>query len=279
MPTYETDGPISIALDFEIGSVWIRASKRTDAVVEVRPTNAARDADVKAAELTQVDFSGGRLTLKGPKQRTVFSNRKGSVEITVELPVGSEVHAESPMSDFVTEGPLGDCRIKTSMGRIQVDRAENARIKTDMGDIRLGTASGNAEVIGSGRIEVGTVGGRLTVKNSNGDTEIDEVRGELTANSSNGRIHVGSAEAGVEAKTANGPIRLGRIVRGKVNLQAGVGDVEVGIAEGTAAWLDVHSKFGAVRNELGPAQGPGDAPETVEVRGTTQVGSITVRRA
>ncbi|MBO1416267.1 DUF4097 family beta strand repeat-containing protein [Streptomyces sp. FH025] len=279
MPTYGTDGPISANLEFEIGSVWINASKRADASVEVRPTNPARDADVKAAELTQVDFSGGRLTVKGPKQRTVFSNKKGSIEIVVELPAGSEVHAESPMADFVTEGPLGDCRLKGSMGRIQLDRAESARLKLDHGDIRLGTVAGDAEVFGAGRIEVGSVGGRLTVKNSNGDTEIDEVRGELSANASNGRIHVGHAGSDVEAKTANGHIRLGRVVRGKVTLQSGVGDLEIGIAEGTAAWLDVHSKFGAVRNTLGAAEGPGEARETVEVRGTTQVGSVIIRRA
>ncbi|MER6303948.1 DUF4097 family beta strand repeat-containing protein [Kitasatospora sp. NPDC001539] len=279
MPSYETDGPISAALEFEIGSVWIRASKRTDAVVEVRPANADRDADVKAAELTQVDFCGGRLTLKGPKQRTVFSSKKGSIDVLVELPAGSEVHADSPMADFVTEGPLGACRLKTSLGRIQVDRADSVRLKTDMGDVRVGTVTGDAEVTGGGRIEVASVGGALTVKNSNGDTEIDEVHGALNANASNGRIHIGLAEADVDARTANGHIRLGRVVRGRVSLQSAVGDVEVGIAEGTAAWLDVHSKFGAVRNALGMAQGPGDARETVEVRAQTQVGSITVRRA
>ncbi|MFJ8475396.1 DUF4097 family beta strand repeat-containing protein [Kitasatospora sp. NPDC094011] len=279
MPTYETDGPISASLDFEIGSVWVRASKRADAAVEVRPTSADREADIKAAKLTQVDFSGGRLTLKGPKQRTVFSSKKGSIEVLVELPVGSELHLDSPMADVVTEGPLGDVRLKISMGRIQLDRADSARLKTDHGDIRLGAIAGDAEVAGAGRIEVGAVGGRLTVKNSNGDIEIDEVHGELTANASNGRIHVGLAEGAVDAKTANGHIRLGRVVRGKVSLQAGVGDLEIGIAEGTAAWLDVHSKFGAVRNELGAAEGPGQARETAEIHGTTQVGSVTVRRA
>ncbi|MFE2724631.1 DUF4097 domain-containing protein [Kitasatospora sp. NPDC059327] len=279
MPTFETDGPISASFEFEIGAVWITAGKRTDAVVEVRPANAAREADVKAAELTQVDFTGGRLTLKGPKQRTVFTNKKGAIEVQVELPAGSQVHADSPMADFVAEGPLGDCRLKTSMGRVQVDRAESVRLKTDHGDIRVGQVAGDAEVSGSGRIEIGTVGGALTVKNSNGDTEIDEVTGELTANASNGRIHVGRAGAGVDAKTANGHLRVGRVVRGRISLQTGVGDVEVGIAEGTAAWLDVHSKFGGVRNTLGEAQGPGDARDTVELLGRTQVGNVIVRRA
>ncbi|KJS60587.1 DUF4097 family beta strand repeat-containing protein [Streptomyces rubellomurinus] len=279
MPSYETNGPISATFDFEIGTVRITAGKRADAVVEVRPTSDSREADVKAAQLTQVDFTGGRLVVKGPKQRTVFSSKKGSIDLQVELPAGSEVELDSPMADVVTEGPLGDLRLKTSMGRVQVDRATSVRLKADMGDIRLGTVAGDTEVSGAGRIEIGTVTGTLTVKNSNGDTEVDEVHGELTANASNGRIHVGLAEAGVDAKTANGHIRVGQVVRGKVFLQAGVGDVEVGVAEGTAAFLDVHSKFGAVRSDLGTTEGPGDARETVEVHGRTQVGSIVIRRA
>ncbi|MET8542350.1 DUF4097 family beta strand repeat-containing protein [Kitasatospora sp. NPDC004799] len=279
MPTYEIDGPISAILEFDIGSVWIKAGKRTDAVVEVRPANPAKDADVRAAEQTQVDFSGGRLGIKAPKQRSVFTSKKGGIEILVELPAGSDVHSESPMAEFVTEGPLGDCRLKTSLGRIQVESAESARLDSGFGDVRLGATTGDAEVSGAGRIEIGSVGGRLTVKNSIGDTEIDEVHGELHANASNGRIHIGSAEGNVDAKSAHGHIRVGRVVRGQVTLQTSLGDVEVGIAEGTAAWLDVHSKVGGVRNDLGPTRGPGDAVETVEVRGRTQVGNVVVRRA
>ncbi|WP_031070016.1 DUF4097 family beta strand repeat-containing protein [Streptomyces sp. NRRL WC-3742] len=279
MPSYESSGPISAVIEFNIGALWVKAGKSAEATVDVRPANPDREADVRAAELTQVDFSGGRLTVNGPAQRTVFTSKKGSIEVLVELPAGSQVDVEAPVADIVAEGPLGVCRVKTSMGRIQVDQAEQVRLRTGQGDVRIGVVTGDAEVSGSGRIEIGTVGGRLTVKNTNGDTEIDEVRGELEANSSNGRIHVAHAGADVDAKSANGHIRIGRVVRGQVTLQTSVGDLEVGIAEGTAAWLDVHSKFGGVRNELGPAEGPGGARETVEVRGRTQVGNVTVRRA
>ncbi|MBV6698451.1 DUF4097 family beta strand repeat-containing protein [Kitasatospora aureofaciens] len=278
MPTYETDGPISAILEFDIGSVRICASKRTDTVVAVQPGNAAEEADVKAAQQTQVAYSGGRLTLKGPKKRSPFG-RTGSIDVLIELPAGSEIHGDAPMADFLTEGPLGECRLKTSLGRIQIDQAASVWLKTDHGDIRLGTATGDAEVYGSGRITIGAVEGGLTVKNSTGDTEIDEVHGELTANASMGRIHVGVAEAGVDAKTAQGPIRIGRVARGQVTLQTSLGDLEVGIAQGTAAWLDVHSKVGTLRNSLGTADGPGEARETVEVRGRTQCGDIVIRRA
>ncbi|MFJ3218173.1 DUF4097 family beta strand repeat-containing protein [Kitasatospora sp. NPDC086801] len=278
MPTYETDGPISAIFEFEIGSVRISASKRTDTVIEVRPANAAEEADVRAVQQTQVAFAGGQLTLKGPKKRSPFG-RIGSIDILVELPAGSEVEAKAPLANFATEGPLGDCRLKTSLGRIQVEQAASVRLKTDHGEVRVDSVAGDAEVSGLGRVAVGTVGGTLTVKNSNGDTEVREVRGALKANSSFGRIEVGTAHAGVDAKTAHGPIRIGRVVRGQVTMETALGDLEVGIAEGTAAWLDVHSKVGTVRNALGATEGPGEARETVEVRGRTQLGDVVIRRA
>ncbi|MQS12394.1 DUF4097 domain-containing protein [Streptomyces kaniharaensis] len=278
MPTYETTGPITAVIEFDIASVRVSASKRTDVVVHVAPATADVELDVKAAQQTKVDFAGGRLTLKGPRKRNVFG-RVGSVEVLIELPAGSEVHGDAPLANFVTEGPLGDCRLKTSLGRIQVEHAANAWLKTDHGDVRLESSDGDAEVSGLGRIEIGTVGGTLTVKNSNGDTEVAEVHGNLKVNSSFGRIEVGTAHAGVDAKTANGPIRIGRVERGQVTLQTSLGDLEVGIAEGTAAWLDIHSKVGRLRNQLGAAAGPGEARETVEVRGHTELGDIEIRRS
>ncbi|MFD7900674.1 DUF4097 domain-containing protein [Kitasatospora sp. NPDC059747] len=278
MPTYETNGPITAVIEFDIASVRIRAGKRTDVVAEVTPSNSAVELDVKAAQQTKVDFAGGRLTLKGPRKRNVFG-RVGSVDVLIKLPAGSEVDGDAPLATFVTEGPLGDCRVKTSLGRIHVDSAANVWLKTDSGDVRLGSADGDAEVSGLGRIEIGTVLGALTVKNSTGDTEVREVHGELKANASFGRIEVGTAHAGVDAKTAHGPIRIGRVERGRVSLQTALGELEVGIAEGTAAWLDVHSKHGRLRNELGATEGPGEARETVEVRAQTELGDITVRRA
>ncbi|MGW7594465.1 DUF4097 family beta strand repeat-containing protein, partial [Streptomyces rubiginosohelvolus] len=85
---------------------------------------------------------------------------------------------------------------------------------------------------------IGTVAGAATVKNGNGDTVVGEVVGELRATSSNGLISVGLAHAGVDAKSANGSIRIDEAVRGQIGLQAATGDVEVGVRESTAAWLD-----------------------------------------
>jgi hypothetical protein len=44
---------------------------------------------------------------------------------------------------------------------------------------------------------------------------------------------------------SNGSIRLGEVARGSVVRGTAMGDLEVGIAEGTAAWLAVNTRIRA----------------------------------
>jgi DUF4097 and DUF4098 domain-containing protein YvlB len=101
----------------------------------------------------------------------------------------------------------------------------------------------------------------------------------VEAKSANGRIEIGVAHAGVDAVSANGRIRVGDVARGRVDLRSSVGDLEVGIHQGTAAWLDVHTKYGTVRNSLGSSAGPADSDETVEVHARAGVGDVIICRA
>ena len=296
MPAFETPEPISATLELEVGTARITAGKRTDTVVEVLPSNGSDDNDVRAVQQTEVTCSGGRLTVRTPKKRSLFG-KPGSIEVSIELPAGSDVRGTSAMGGFTCEGRFGDVTLKTSLGDLQVDEVAGAGLKTDHGDIRLSRSTGDVEVIGSGRIEVGTVAGAATVKNGNGATRIGEVTGALKANAANGdisvgtahsgvgakcangRIEVGVAHAGVEAVSANGGIRVGDVTRGRIDLRTSVGDLEVGIHEGTAAWLDLNPKYGTVRNSLGSVAGPADSDETVEVHARTAAGDIIIRRA
>ncbi|MER7112689.1 DUF4097 family beta strand repeat-containing protein [Streptomyces sp. NPDC000229] len=296
MPSFETPEPISVTLELDAGTARITAGKRTDTVVEVLPRNGSEDNDVRAVQQTEVTCSGGRLTVKTPKKRSPFG-RPGAIEVSIELPAGSDVRGTSAMGGFYCEGLLGEAVFKTSLGDIQLDEVAGGSLRTDLGDIRLARSSGDIEVIGSGRIEVGTVAGAATVKNGNGATEVGEVTGVLKANAANGdicvaiahsdvgakcangRIEIGVAHAGIDAMSSNGRIRVGDVTRGRIDLRTSVGDLEVGIHEGTAAWLDLNPKYGTVRNALGSAAGPADSDETVEVHARTSVGDIIIRRA
>lgn len=275
--TFDTPGPVTVALDLGTGTARITAGKRTVTTVAVTPANAADEHDVRTAEETRVTFENGTLTVKDLRKRSVFG-KSGSVAVTVECPAGSHVRGISPMADFVTEGPLGDCELKTSLGDIRVQEAGAVRLKTGHGDISVERADGDAELTGAGRIDVGAVGGRATVKNGNGETVVQEVTGTIRVKSANGRISLGTAHGDVDAKSANGGIQVGEVARGRVALHAATGEVEVGVRESTAAWLDVNTRIGSVRNTLGPTDGPGPDEETVEIHATTGIGDIVIHR-
>ncbi|MFI6825352.1 DUF4097 family beta strand repeat-containing protein [Micromonospora sp. NPDC050187] len=282
MPVFATPDPISVTIELSAGDVRLIASNRTDTVVEVRPSDESDDSDVKAAQQTRVEYANGALTVRGPKVRAFdLSKKTRSVAVLVELPAGSAVHGDVSAGDFHSTGVLGECRLKTSVGHIRLDRTGQLRLDTSAGHVTVDTAVGDAEIAtGSGHVRIREIGGAAVIKNSNGNTDVGTVTGELRARTANGDISVERADAGVEAKTSNGTIRIGRVARDSVTLTTAAGDLEIGVAAGTAAWLDLKTGYGRVHNALDDlGQGPEKSEETVEVRAHTTFGDITVRRS
>lgn len=282
MSKFETPDPISVTFELGVtGEVRIVASDRTDTAVDVRPSDETDESDVKAAQQVRVDYANGVLQIKGPKAGAFdFSRKTRSVDVSVEVPSGSAVSGQVQLGDFRAEGQLGECTYRTPTGNCRVERTGPLHLHTSAGNVTVGHVAGNADIrSGTGKITVGRIDGTADIKDSNGSIEIDEVAGDARLRSANGDITVERAGAGVEAKTAMGTIRVGEVARGSVTLETSMGEVEVGIAEGTAAWLDAHTGFGKLRNQLDNATQPGDSDETVEVRANTSYGDITIRRA
>lgn len=278
---FETSQPISVSVNLIVGDLRIIASDRSDTVVTVSPSDASREADVKAAEQTRVDFSQGRLLIKAPKSWKQFSPFAGreSINVAIDLPAGSRVDAEAAVGDISCDGRLGVCNFTTSVGNIRLDETGPLHLNTGAGSVSVDRVGGRAEITGSGQVRVGEIDGPAVIKNLNGVTWIGEVKGDLRCNAANGDITVDRALGAVAAKTANGAVRIGEVVRGSVELGTAYGELEVGIREGTAALLDVRSQFGSVRNSLTPSDGPQKSDQTVEVRARTSFGDIVIRRS
>ena len=288
MPAFATPEPISVTIELSLGDTRIIANDRTDTVVEVRPRDDSKASDIRAAEQTQVEFSSGRLLVKSRQRNFLYEGarsvigpgRGSSVDVTIELPAGSQVQGDSGMGEFSCEGHLGECRFKTGMGNIHLDHSGTLHLKTGMGNIAVDHALGDTDVTtGSGDVRIGHIGGAAVIKNSNGDTVVGEVTGDLRVKSANGRISIDRAHASVMAKTANGNIRIGEVVNGAIVLETAAGELEVGIREGTAAWLDVSSHYGRVRNSLDEAGSPEQSEATVEIRARTSYGDIKIHRS
>ncbi|MGH2852396.1 MAG: DUF4097 family beta strand repeat-containing protein [Solirubrobacteraceae bacterium] len=282
MHAFDTPQPILAQIELVVGDLEVEAGERSDTTVEVRPTDATRAGDLAAAERTRVEYADGRLLVRAPRPRSFHPFRdSGSVHVRVALPAGSRVTAETTAAGgHQLSGRLGDCRLKTAVGGIRLERATELRAQTTAGDIDVAAASGDVVLrTGTGVVSVGALEGTTVITNSNGDTAVAEISGELTVKAANGHIAIDRADGTIAAKTANGSVRVGAARRGSVVAETALGAVEIGVVAGTAAWLDLHTHFGHVENELATTDGPPPDGERLEVRARSSMGDITVRRS
>ena len=279
MPTFDTAEPISATVNLAIAHIHLTGGEAPRTVVDVRPSDPSKEKDVRAAEATSVRFTDGRLLIESPKQHGWQRKNDGSVDVTVELPAGSHLQATVGLGDLRSDGRLGDCRVTTGSGEIMIAEAGTLNLTSGLGDITVDHVTGRAEATtGSGDLRLTTLDAGAVLKSANGDTWVGVARDELRLQTANGRIAVDEAHAGLEAKTANGDIRVTEVARGSVVLESHLGDIEVGVREGSAAWLDVRSALGKVSVELDDADTPDPTAETVSVRARTSLGKIRVRR-
>jgi hypothetical protein len=279
MPTFDTSEPITATIELAVGDVQIATADAGATVVDVRPSDPSNDDDVKAAASTRIEYAHGTLLIKAPK-RAWSTRRGGSIDVDIELPSGSHVRGTGHVVDFRADGRLGDCHITTGLGRIRLDQADRVNLRNGIGDISIERASGHAEVrTGSGELRMRELDASSVIKNSNGDTWVGVAAGDVRVNAANGSIAVDLAEASVVARSANGDVRLGEVVRGSVVLETKIGDLDVGIREGTAVWVDASASAGTIHRTLDPASAPEQSAERVELRARTSVGEIAIRRA
>jgi len=280
MPSFDTPEAISATAHVEAGSIRFTAGDRLDTVVEVRPRDPKKDRDVRTADQTEVTYASGVLTVRTPKSNLLGLGRTGTVDVTVELPSGSRVDTTGAWTQVLGEGRLGEVRVKTSSGDVRLDTTGPLHLIASHGSITVDRIEGMAEITtSSGSLRVGIVDGPAVLKNSHGTTTIGTATGELRVSGANGDIEIRRAEASVTATTAHGTLRVGEVARGTVKLDTSYGAIEVGIRQGTAAWLDVSSGSGQVRNTLTASEAPEQSEDTVQVRARTRYGNIDILRA
>jgi DUF4097 and DUF4098 domain-containing protein YvlB len=286
--TFNTPSPIAVTLDLYVADVHIVASDRTDTIVEVRPSGPGKSADVKAAENTRVEYDDATRALsvitRKPRNRFVnFSKHPESIDVLIQLPTDSDVRGEAGVGDYRTEGVLGAVALKTDFGAVRIGETGTLNVRTGLGEITVDGASGSAEVhSGSGEIRIGAVDGTADVSTGNGTIRIGVVTGPANVKVSNGGpLSVDRALSDITASNSNGEVRIGEVARGKVNATSKNGRVDVGVREGSAAWLELNTTVGRVYNELASSDTPdaGEPVDKVEVHASTKLGDVVVRRA
>jgi DUF4097 and DUF4098 domain-containing protein YvlB len=281
MPTFATPHPIDLAINLQVGRIDVAASDRTDTVVTLT-TSSSRPNDRRGVDETKITFDDERLSIIGPKAKIswIGPNSGDAVDILVELPTGSRLTAEIAVGNVSTTGQLGATRVKSATGTVKLDATADLWLRASHGTATVGTADGGVDITTSyGQITIGTVTGDALLQSSYGGIQIGESDGDLEAKLSYGDLDIVKALGSVTAKTAFGRIRVADVSGGSIEVESGFGEVGVGVRPGVAAWLDLSSKDGRVRNDLASEPTPEPSEQTVTVRARTGSGDITIHRA
>ncbi|WP_353944368.1 DUF4097 family beta strand repeat-containing protein [Streptomyces sp. HUAS MG91] len=214
MQKFATPATISAVLDIPAGRIRFIAADRTDTVVEVRPADAAKGRDVKAAEQIEVGYADGRLRIAAPAAKNQLLGPSGTVEVTVQLPAGSHVEATAGAGELRGVGRLGDVTFESARGPVKLDEAASVRLDLKEGDITVGRLTGDARI--------STMKGDLSVA--------EATRGTVTLRTEAGDVSVGAAR-GVSA-TLDAGTSYGRVSNALKN------------ADGAAAGLAIHATTG-----------------------------------
>ncbi|TDC93569.1 DUF4097 family beta strand repeat-containing protein [Actinomadura sp. 7K507] len=208
MQEFDTPAPITAVLDIPAGRVQFIAADRADTAVEVRPADAAKGRDVKAAEQTEVAYADGVLRIESSAKNQILG-APGSVEVTVKLPAGSRIEAKAASAEFRAVGRFGDVAFEGSHGPVKLDEAESVHLTTAAGDVSVGRLNGPAEI-----------------STRKGDIRIAEaVRGTVVLRTEDGEVAVGAA-AGVSASLDAGTT-LGRIRNALKNTEGAAADLTI----------------------------------------------------
>jgi putative adhesin len=181
-------------------------------------------------------------------QRVRVEHSPGTLEIRQNVPWHQKfsLTADIGVVTVVVELPVGsNVRGRTAMGAVQTE----------------------------GRL------GEFEFTSDHGDFQLGEVTNTLRVKGTTGSIQVERAHADVDARTTTGTIRVAEVVRGSVELTTSVGQIEVGVREGSAANLDVRTKLGRIRNTLTSVGSPARYADTVKVRARTNLDDIIVHRS
>jgi hypothetical protein len=276
--TFTTPNPPTLSIDVRSGSLTIDTDDTSTTVVELDGHN---DSGADLARATLVEQRGDTIVVRVPKRGPSLFGRSPRLDVRITAPHGTSLAVGTGSADVVAKGRYHGGRVDTGSGDVHLGVFDGAlRVQAGSADVTIDEASADLDVkTGSGNVRIGRTGSAASFGAGSGDLDIGHAAGDVKAKTGSGNISLGEAEADLDATTGSGSIRAGRVRRGRVKARAASGSIHVGVATGTAAWLDVQTVSGTARSELEASDEPAADADTVELQLNTVSGNITIVRA
>ena len=314
MHSFHTPDPVKLRVELWQGRVTVLASETGAATVEL----TALLGDSHAQELIDqatVEQRGDEIVVLLPRPRRRLFQIRGGVRAVIKVPTASDALIHTGSADLETKGRLGRVSAHGGSGDVELEHVARAEVQTGSGDIEIGTVDtdcdarggsadisvkrigGDAELItGSGDIVVGEIAGALKAKTASGDIEVSraghadltsvsgdieagEITGEFRASTGSGDVTLRQAGDTVDATAGSGDLSVKRVDHGRVRAKTASGDIVVGVAHGSSAYLDVSTVTGDVKSALDASEPPREGEPQVELFIQAVTGDVVLRRA
>ncbi|MGH3054625.1 MAG: DUF4097 family beta strand repeat-containing protein [Gaiellaceae bacterium] len=248
--TFTTELPLELDVGIPSGDIEVET-------VEGEESNITVDGDERLLEEVEVRQDGNRIV--------VAYRGKGKFGFSLapfSLVFGSELRVRATV-------PHGaGVKVKTA--------SADTRLDGSFGPLGVNSVSGDVYLRGE-------IAGAASLKTVSGDADLDRVAGDLSAHTVSGDLRIGPIEGSTDLKTVSGDIRIQAVSAGDVRFSSISGDIEIGIAQGSAVDVDAGSTSGDLSSEVplgsDPVEGEASAAPTVVLRGRTVSGDVKVFRA
>lgn len=279
MPTFHTPRPPRLTVEFRAGTITVHTEDVQETTLELTGSSDQQTQALIAD--TVIDQRGEDVLVLVPKRTLGLFGSQPDLRLDVTAPHGTRLNVKTASADLNARGRYGESRLTSGSGDVSVEHLTgSAQVRSGSGDVHIGTADDDLTLgAGSGDVHLGEVHGSVTVQTGSGDVGVDSVAGSLRAQTGSGDVQVGRAADDVRAQTGSGDVSLGHVSRGRVKAQAASGDLHIGVADGTPAWLDVRTVTGGVTNDLEASEPVGGGEEYVRLDLKTVSGDIEIVRA
>ncbi len=162
------------------------------------------------------------------------SDKQEGSDLTIEVPVGSELKFSGVNANVSASGIEGGARLTTVNGKVDAEKLK--------GDIALETVNGEiSSRDNSGRIQITTVNGQINDKGSAGSLELESVNGEISSE---------SRATEVELEVVNGEGRLDLTGTERLEFSSVNGEIRAAIKNSKKPRISASSVSGASRVTL-----------------------------
>jgi DUF4097 and DUF4098 domain-containing protein YvlB len=239
VPAFDT--PESVALDIRLpaGRVVVSSWDEPRTEVELVARGRRGEEAVEQIEVSAREVPGGHVVSIAQRDRfrwgPITISWGDDVEVRVSCPTGTDLEFAGASSDLSASGSYGKVSAKTASG-----------------DLRLGEIAGKLQAkTASGDVAVQAVSTESAITTVSGEVAVERIEASITVRTVSGDVELGGASAPATVQTTSGDVALRSVESGEVLVQTVSGDARVGVAEGTAVWMDAASVSGDLRSELG----------------------------